>query len=117
LVADGLVVVGAHGRSDGVGGYCVVSVVRSDWRMGALSVGTGLIEGPLFVGVASASDVFGESALTVPGTVGLPHVEPVVCGGVWARAEPVIAVEIIVASSSLMAFLLSPQSGIGCSTY
>jgi hypothetical protein len=116
LVADGLVVVGAHGRSDGVGGYCVVSVVRSDWRMGALSVGTGLSEGPSFAGVASVLEIADVSALTVPGTVGLSNVEAV-CGAVWARAEPASAVESIVTSSSLMAFLLIPQSGIGCSTY
>jgi hypothetical protein len=117
LVVDGPVVVGVHGRSDGVGGYCVVSVVRSDWRMGALSVGTGLIEGLSFAGVASVLEMSGESVLTVPGTVGLPNVEPAVCGGVWARAEPASAVESIVTSSSFMAFLLIPQSGIGCSTY
>jgi hypothetical protein len=116
LVADGLVVVGVHGRSDGVGGYCVVSVVRSDWRMGALSVGTGLSEGPSFAGVAFVLEMLGESLLTVPGTVGVPDVDAV-CEAVCARVGPASAVESIVASSSFMAFLLIPQSRIGCSTY
>ena len=83
--------------------------------MGALSVGTGLSEGPSFADVASVPEKPGESVLTVPGTVGLPNVD-VAWEAVCARAGPTSAVESIVASSNLMAILLIPQSGIGCST-
>ncbi|MDB5394548.1 MAG: hypothetical protein JWM91_2054 [Rhodospirillales bacterium] len=109
---------GTEGANDGMEGYRIVWAVRSESRIGALSVATGAAEDDLSCAqpmpADSAGDPFGvkASGLTVPGTAGVINLELAVPGADCAKdgMVPRIAIVAVIINSVFMVLLLTSQA-------